>query len=436
MESKITYQLIEGDSLERLQDIADDSIDSVVTDPPYGLKFMSRRWDYDVPTVELWEQVLRVLKPGGHLLAFGGTRTYHRLVVNIEDAGFEIRDQIMWLYGSGMPHGTNISAAIDKKARRDYVLVALDKGMKIPGNSLHDWTKGEHSPSDKSWKIFKDYLTTEQWQEIERAVIGKANKGKAIFGSCKGEYEITAAKTDAAQEWEGWNTGLKPSNEPICLARKPISEKTVSDNVIKYGTGALNIGATKIGDEAVTINTFDNGAKPFGDAVGEDYTSRESIGRWPANVILDEAAGAALDEQTGQLTSGKPGASMRDAHSKKFHGYGGGTSKLSGFGDTGGASRFFYCAKASPSERSEGMSEDNTHPTVKPVALMRYLIRLVTPPGGTVLDPFVGSGTTGVAAIGEEFNFIGIDRDAEYIRFATARIERSRITPKQMGLGL
>ena len=311
--------LIHGDSLDYMRTMDDNSVDAIVTDPPYGLAFMGKKWDYDVPSVELWSEALRVLKPGGHLLSFGGTRTYHRMVVNIEDAGFEIRDQIMWLYGSGFPKSLNISKAIDN-----------------------------------------------------------------------------TAITPEAKQWDGWGTALKPANEPICVARKPLSESTVAKNVLKWGTGGINVDATRIGEG--------------------------SAKRFPANLILDEQAALLLDEQSGVLKSGALKPYVRE--SDDYYSGSWPDSNFESKATSGGASRFFYCAKASKSERNAGSKEHfNIHPTCKPIKLMRYLVRLVTPPNGTVLDPFCGSGTTGVAAKQEGFNFIGIEREAEYVEIARRRFD-------------
>jgi predicted RNA methylase len=415
----------------------DQSVDAIVTDPPYGISFMGKRWDYDVPSVEIWKEALRVLKPGGYLLAFSSARTYHRMVVAIEDAGFEIRDQIMWLYGSGFPKSLDVGQAIDKAGRRDYVLAAVRLGLEVPGNNLHDWTKAEHSPGDAWWERFKTVLSPEQWGAIEREVVAygyRVHRGGTVkvAGLSDGEYEITAPATDSAREWEGWGTALKPAHEPICVARKPLNG-TVAANVLEYGTGALNIDGCRIG-------------------VGEE--GGEAAGRWPANVILDEEAAAMLDEQTGILTSGQAAEGGHRRNADKFRtAYGefkGQTVEPTAlYGDSGGASRFFYVAKADRAERERGLegmplrpggstakgfTEDvergidrnrpvrNHHPTVKPVDLMRHLVRLVTPPGGLVLDQFMGSGTTGIAAVMEGFRFYGIDREPEYVEISRRRI--------------
>lgn len=347
--------LLLGNCLETLKDLPDNSVDSVVTDPPYGLSFMGKKWDYDVPSIEIWKEVLRVLKPGGHLLSFGGTRTYHRMVVAIEDAGFEIRDQLQWLYGSGFPKSHDISKAIDKAAGAERELIGTKEGMTNLG-SLHD----------------------DNW----------IAEGKVL--------SITAPSTPEAKQWQGWGTALKPANEPIVLARKPLEHgHTIAQNVLKHGVGGLNIDATRIEGAKPSVPQRDlktiHGGN-FGAGVGRGRTtemSDNSQGRWPANIILDEVAAEMLDEQSGDNVS-----------------------------------RFFYVAKASKRERGEG----NVHPTVKPVKLMEYLIKLITPPDGIVLDPFMGSGTTGVAAKNLDFDFIGCEMSNEYMEIADKRINAKKIS--------
>lgn len=331
-----------GDCLHVLRTMPDSSVDAVVTDPPYGLAFMGKRWDYDVPSVEVWQECLRVLKPGGHLLAFAGTRTQHRMCVRIEDAGFEIRDMIAWVYGSGFPKSHNVSCSIDKAHGHP------NRGRAIPTASTY------------------------QASDIEEKHKLTSNPVDA--------YE---AKTDAARQWQGWGTALKPALEPITVARKPLVG-TVADNVMRYGTGAINVDGCRVGTEG-TI-------RPSGYSSiwnnGTMISSGSETGRWPANLIHDGS-----DEVTGLFP--------------------------------GNEARFFYCAKASKRDRDEG----NNHPTVKPTELMRYLCRLVTQPGGTVLDPFMGSGSTGKAAILEGFKFTGIERDEKYIEIARARI--GAVQPEQ-----
>lgn len=371
--------VIHGDCLDVLKTLADNSVDAVVTDPPYGLSFMGKKWDYDVPSVEIWAECLRVLKPGGHLLAFAGTRTQHRMAVRIEDAGFEIRDMIAWVYGSGFPKSHNVCIAIDKI-----------NGLPHRGKALVVAGRGER----------KD-------------IQGKDANPKPQ------DIESYAPATEAARQWQGWGTALKPALEPITVARKPLIG-TVAENVLAHGTGGLNIDGCRVGDNAGW--TYPNGRG------GSGWHGREGLsknlsepmaatqGRWPANLIHD---------------GGEPAELLGDA------------------------ARFFYCAKASKRDRDEGLEgfghasagemtggrEEgsaglnnpragagrtgggrNIHPTVKPTDLMRYLCRLVTPPNGIVLDPFTGSGSTGKAAVLEGFQFIGIEREAEYVEIAKARI--------------
>lgn len=405
--------LLLGDCLEQLKTLPDNSIDSVVTDPPYGLAFMGKKWDYDVPSVEIWREVLRVLRPGGHLLSFGGTRTYHRMVVAIEDAGFEVRDQIMWIYGSGFPKSLNVGKAIDKQNGVDLEVVG----------------KGRSGASSRA------YQSEEQ--------------------TTAGEYE----QTKSNNEWSGWGTALKPANEPIVLARKPLIG-TVAQNVLKHGTGALNIDASRIGyseSENVDFSKVQDGNIYGGNGIYGEAKQKQTTplfkenGRWPANVIFDEEAAQVLDEQSGVLRA--RGNKTAKDHGGKYNAtsYEFGGKETGWAGDSGGASRFFYVAKASKRERNAGLEgmpkkiglqaplktmsdprmareqerrpNENHHPTVKPLKLMQYLVRMVTPPGGTVLDPFMGSGSTGCAAISLGFDFIGCELSPEYFEIARKRIE-------------
>ena len=520
------YELKLGDCVDVLRAMPDCSVDSIVTDPPYGLSFMGKKWDYDVPSVEVWEECLRVLKPGGHLLAFAGTRTQHRMAVRIEDAGFEIRDMIAWVYGSGFPKSLDVSKAIDKAAGAEREVIR------------------EATPPPAGFKsgTFD-------------------NRGPNSFGN----GAITAPATPEAQQWAGWGTALKPALEPITVARKPLGEKTVAANVLAHGTGALNIDGCRVGTSDGELQRpgrnglgvsggWANYTQPDG-----EYGTPAGLGRWPANLIHDgsEEVVAGFPE----TASGKPSGI------RKVAGYATATehgTTLTGFGDSGSAARFFYCAKASKKDRDEGLDSSRTvkhttglckeknmelavllqkatcestvkwgidesgesitglclldslsttlteiskittsqicslltrslisestadakceaknggshaasagsssqsqlnttsesqaesalganhvvskmlssisdganwipatnfHATVKPTALMRYLCRLVTPPEGIVLDPFMGSGSTGKAAVLEGFEFIGIERDAEYLEIATSRIQAAQ----------
>lgn len=455
-------KLLHGDCLEVLRTLPDNSVDAVVTDPPYGLSFMGKRWDYDVPATDVWAECLRVLKPGGHLLAFAGTRTQHRMAVRIEDAGFEIRDMIAWVYGSGFPKSMDVSKAIDKV--RDWTKVEQlnaeikrareESGLSIKqvGDAMQAATDGQYGawyhrgghmffetgrslPSRPEWEHLRRVLPIasefqDAYNEAERAVITKkiasrsddgswaSNVGGGMFRPGDREYVITAPATEAARQWQGWGTALKPALEPITVARKPLIG-TVAENVLAHGTGAINVDGCRVGTEGGTAK----GSKPEGAGNGiygaglhgACDIKQLDAGRWPANLIHDGDAAADL---------------LADA------------------------ARFFYCAKASKRDRDEGLEgfadvtpgemtnrEDgsaglnnpragagrtgggkNIHPTVKPTDLMRYLCRLVTPPDGVVLDPFMGSGSTGKAARLEGFDFIGIEREAEYLAIAQARI--------------
>jgi len=375
-------KLLLGDNIASMRKLPDNSIDAIVTDPPYGLSFMGKSWDYDVPSVDMWKEAFRILKPGGHVLSFSGTRTYHMMVIRMENAGFEIRDMLSWLYGSGFPKSHNVSKGIDAWLGVDR---EVESTRPLQGTARpNKGTKGSHGAA-KTRGANDGYVPTE--------------------GAM---YEITKPASPASLKWDGWGTALKPACEPICLAMKPLSESSVAENVLKWGTGSININGSKIGDERRT-NT--SASAIFG-SVMQRGPSSETIGRWPANVLLDEQAGEMLGE----------------------------------------SKRFFYVAKASKGERNAGCEDldvgivnkscppgsagsnspragagrtgltQNIHPTVKPAKLMEYLIRLITPPGGIVLDPFMGSGTTGIAAKRLGFNFVGCEIDPQYMTIAEKRI--------------
>jgi site-specific DNA-methyltransferase (adenine-specific) len=383
----------------------DCSVDAVVTDPPYGLAFMGKRWDYDVPSVEIWAECLRVLKPGGHLLAFAGTRTQHRMAVRIEDAGFEIRDMIAWCYGSGFPKSLDVSKAIDKAAGAEREVVGTTER---PG-----FSKGRGH--------------------------GRSADGSVIYRGVNGGHEgtidhaITAPATPEAQQWAGWGTALKPALEPVTVARKPFPG-TVAANVLEHGTGALNVDGCRVGVAPSPTVERRKGKPPERESgtwandrrSAETYATPrpgEQLGRWPANLIHDGS-----DEVVGLFPQTTSGALNRANITAENGIYGKAPKERTGeyAPDTGSAARFFYTAKATKAER-QGV----THPTVKPLDLMAYLCRLVTPPGGTVLDPFMGSGTTIKAAIGEGFNAIGIERDPQYFAMAEHRMNGA-----QLGLSL
>jgi site-specific DNA-methyltransferase (adenine-specific) len=520
-------EIVNGDSLLVLQLLDDNSVDAIVTDPPYGLAFMGKKWDYDVPSEELWRQCFRVLKAGGHLLCFAGTRTQHRMAVRIEDAGFEIRDMIAYVYGSGFPKSLDVSKAIDKAAGAEREVVGQVKKLQSFGYEGNNCFGGD----------------------IERG----------------GVMQITTPATPEAKQWQGWGTALKPALEPITVARKPLIG-TVAENVLRHGTGAINVDGCRVGTETWT-RKGGNGSTPYGSETTWNTSKtpdidRTATGRWPANFIHDgseEVVGLFPDTKSGFMRGGEKA-------SKGLGMFGGGQSNADTYGDSGSAARFFYCAKASKRDRDEGLdcieiitifavwekeekiarllvnmdtlqpkvtveytaknknglewstllfgkifteqfhsecksitstasnlitesktlnvlahyitkgyiagvnleqtdggshaenaaksstlilttnektalalgvenavlptqlkinasAGQNIHSTVKPTDLMRYLCRLVTPPDGTVLDPFMGSGSTGKAAVLEGFRFIGIEREEEYCEIAKARIK-------------
>jgi len=418
-------KLLLGDCLDKLKELDDNSVDSIVTDPPYGLSFMGKDWDKVKATKETKSQVVkglgagmkmttladniefekwvtewsmecyRVLKPGGYMLAFGGSRMYHRLASGVENAGFEIRDQMMWVYGSGFPKSMDISKQIDKAAGK------LEE-RKIIGQR-----------EDILKKQAKDL------REGKRKIKETFNGDSSGNGFVSVSADITEPVTDEAKQWQGWGTSLKPAHEPIVMGRKPISEKTVAENVLEWGTGAINIDGCRIShNEPIRVKKAQEGGnKVYGQSGRyEDTTELKPEGRFPANIIFDEEAGKLLDEQSG--ISKQSGKLYEGKDSKTSFGQIKSSAVNTNYGDIGGASRFFYCPKTNKSDRNEG----NNHPTVKPTDLMAYLIRLVTPKGGIVLDPFMGSGSTGKAAVREGMDFIGIERENEYFEIAEARI--------------
>ena len=567
----MTYKILKGNSLDLLPTLADNSIDAIVTDPPYGLGnpdpdyiikaiqqwasgdrshipegkgFMGKSWDSFVPPPAIWDECLRVLKPGGHLLAFAGTRTYDLMGISIRMAGFEIRDSIGWVYGSGFPKSLDVSKAIDKRGgesigwfgewlrnwRKENNITQKEVAALFPSKSgnltgcVANWELGLNLPTaDQFTTICRHFdLPFASLAEAEREVIGskmtgianKDDKERYTIGASKAiEVDITAPSTPEAQQWQGWGTALKPALEPIVVARKPLIG-TVAENVLTHGTGGLNIDASRIGSETRTQtitekgfgqNFMDDNWQPLGNSY--DKTVQ---GRWPANLILSHTESC---QPTGKTIKSKTGAGKRTATfgtqdtqsggdgsggwsgyeyetevyecvdgcpvktldeqsgtttSKPFQGDGkkhlsnsksGGAMSFAGslHNDSGGASRFFYVAKASKRDRNEGLEDlaekakvfngknpesagmaegsvedkfttqpaKNFHPTVKPTALMQYLVKLVTPPGGTVLDPFTGSGSTGKAAILEGFDFIGIELTEDYWPIIEGRLKHA-----------
>jgi len=426
----MAFTIHHGDCREVMATLDAESVDAIVSDPPYGLSFMGKGWDHGVPGVEFWAEALRVAKPGAHLLAFGGTRTYHRLACAIEDAGWEIRDCVMWVYGSGFPKSHDVSKAIDKAAGAEREVDCHKKRK----------THARHAFSDSC-------------AAVRCGACGNSRNGT----SCR--CQLPAPATDAARQWSGWGTALKPAWEPIIVARKPLVG-TVAENALTHGTGAINVDGCRVRIDGSDLEQMSgrSGKRTSPHLLqGMPATSWEptASGRWPANLIHDGS-----EEVVGLFPQGsfnkpvewkrKQGAQEGtwNAASCGFKPAQGGEVR-NAYGDSGSAARFFYCAKASKADRDEGcegIAERTTreyrtgnthnthggrvpdkvslnhHPTVKPTALMRYLCRLVTPPGGVVLDPFTGSGSTGKAATLEGFRFIGIEREAEYVEIAKARI--------------
>jgi site-specific DNA-methyltransferase (adenine-specific) len=494
------YKLYLGDNMASLKKLPDNSIDSVVTDPPYGLNFMGKKWDYDVPSVEFWKEVYRVLKPGGHILSFGGTRTYHRMVVNIEDAGFEIRDQIMWIYGSGFPKSHNIGKAVDKIQGNKREVIGTKNDFALDGRVRNT---DIHKPLKETINADHTYGYKEGWDT-------PVTKGNSAF--------------------EGYGTALKPANEPICVARKPLSEKTVAANMMKWGTGGINVDGCRIGSEVhkvIGTNISGKIGEDQFDRIGDDRNyegmNKEVEGRFPANIIFECTCEEVIKgekgevKKTNRVRNNDTGVVMPmlnnnadktemidnyndtgDIHTdpncpcyqldqqsgvskangifkkrNKLNNHNGNSifntneigSENYDYNDKGGASRFFYVAKVSKKERNMGLegfeektdgakgngldrrcshcntsqlkpndckcetpnwitpAKKNHHPTVKPINLMTYLIRLVTPENGIVLEPFMGSGSTGIAAILEGRRFVGMEMDEEYFKIAEKRIE-------------
>lgn len=532
-------RLIRGDCLEIMPTLDADSIDSIVTDPPYGLSFMGKDWDHGVPGEAFWRETLRVAKPGAHLLAFGGTRTFHRLAVAIEGAGWEIRDTLGWVFGSGFPKSLDCAKAIQGSACQEfardvhrlsgsaegYPASCSDScrqcGEPLPGEqepgqgavpqlgdapshsrlsgplaqtlegighrytAFHAGLSSHLSTLDcqgrkdaDAWQLVleaasflcpacfaqsiqavSDCVTPEgdiDWSSIDApSVVTAWATSESLLRNWRIWSEPYSQYITEVKRWQGWGTALKPAWEPVILARKPLVG-TVVVNVLAHGTGALNIDGCRVGTENLKGRTVhqsasqmfapthqrQQGYRPQWDRPEQDYQTKDAIGRWPANVLHDGS-----DEVTALFPSAKSVRSFRgDGIGKGYHGSDAEWDTERGYDDSGSAARFFYCAKASKADRDEGCEalgeragkrtlsggddtrgrptpcNHNHHPTVKPTALMRYLCRLITPPGGIILDPFCGSGSTGKAATLEGFEFIGIDTDADYLAIAEARI--------------
>lgn len=546
-------RLILGDCLEKMKDLEDNSVDSIVTDPPYGLSFMGKEWDHGVPGKHFWEETLRVAKPGAHILAFGGTRTYHRLACALEDAGWEIRDCIAWVYGQGFPKSQNILNTIAKELQCKVEKVSvkdvesllcqslevqeMDGVNFVQGNVWGSINKKENIISayfveknfilqnvmqkEKTEGIKEPFVllnvkqTTKKDLQMKIILIGKAEDFYEAMDMLQLTLEIQLTDSNMILLWRNIldalykskkkctilteieqiiglriynfllnpntqncttlnHTALKPAFEPIILARKPIEESTVAGNVLKHGTGALNIDGCRIpmdGEEVArgysdprnrtgAVKDMTTWAKLSPEEMRERqeaaYRRQESMGRWPANLIHDGS-----DEVVALFPETKSGFMKADTERSSEGGYMGGFPKdrvgaRDTFGDSSSAARFFYCAKASKSDRDEGLDgfekkiretefmnskeciqpdgklhekkklpRSNIHPTVKPTSLMQYLCRLITPKNGIILDPFMGSGSTGKAAILEGFDFIGIEKEAEYLEIAKARLDHA-----------
>lgn len=395
--------------------LPDNSVDAILTDPPYELGFMGHAWDrsniaYDVA---MWREALRVLKPGGHMLAFSGSRTYHRMTCAIEDAGFEIRDQIMWVYGSGFPKSLDISKAIDKAAG------AVREKVKIPAS---------------------DVANCKNRENLRPFIVAAKELG---YHEIDGNIPVT----EAAHQWNGWGTALKPAHEPICVARKPLAAKTVAANVLEYGTGGINIDGCRISTDESAARVGHAEMGYGGRNLSDNYVTGGNTGRWPANFIHDGS------QEVLSMFPNAPGqqgdlAKQTNARPSSFGGFAPATAHSARAGKNESAARFFYCAKASKRDRNEGLNHleqradtsdgalrdggresqprANSHPTVKPTDLMRYLCRLVTSPDGLIVDPFAGSGSTGKAAALEGFQFLGFEIDPHYCDIANARFEAAK----------
>lgn len=557
-------KIINGNSLIELKNLQENSIDSIVTDPPYELGFMGKSWDSTgiANNVELWKECLRVLKPGGHLLAFSGTRTYHRMASAIEDAGFEVRDMIEWVYGSGFPKSLNIGKAVDKlqgnekfkeqeigfvkwlksnldcywcsglgvisdneegfgdpsscldcKGKGKYIIEDIDEWLGTKAQAFHFFAESDSNrqiPNAETYKILKNRLHLDNrydnFVKKHSLLLEEIREVQGYEKSIKNwdkKYDkaiLNKPKTELASEWEGWGTALKPAHEPICMARKPLAEKTVAENVLKYGTGGINIDESRVEGEPTPINKLENWSG-FGQEKRPDYVQEiNTQGRFPANLIHDnsEEVRECFPEAKGMSGGGKHKQTYNKEGVIAGGGHDGNKSHIRG--DSGNASRFFksipieeqdeiqeectdmeeklealgisqieektdisptiyksilYQAKASKSERNKGCEEmpdkrvnymakangtgeasmdtfssisKNYHPTVKPIALMEYLIKMVTKPGGIVLDPFAGSGTTAIACINTNRKYILMEKEPEYIEIINKRIAKNAIS--------
>lgn len=465
-----------GDCLEVMRRYPNNHFTNILTDPPYGLRFMGKSWDHSVPGKEFWVEALRICKPGAIMLCFGGTRTYHRLACAIEDAGWEIRDCLMWIYGSGFPKSLDITKTIDKRGGNtlywfaDFLKTELQKkGIPQYDISKHFLSKnGGITGCVSNWQNGKNVPTPEQFNklceilnlpfnsihEAERDFLCKGKSGSTAIWQSNGgmgDFDITLPSSQLAKEFQGYGTALKPAYEPIIMAMKPL-DGTFAQNAEKWGVAGINIDACRIptDDNRARINKVEPG---FSGGWGVKNTENNELGRWPANTLFDEQAANMLDEQSGITKSSKNKTSDNRYDPGGFcseRGFNGNRTPANSHNDSGGASRFFYCAKASTAERNSGCEElplkeggikngsgrefsrtdqykkimmNNNHPTVKPVKLLEYLLKLITPPkNALVLDPFAGSGSTLVAAKNLGITCEGIEISEEYCEIAKARI--------------
>ena len=474
----MSYQIIQGDNRSTLKTIPDNSIDAIVTDPPYGIDFLGKAWDANTGALETYQECLRVLKPGGHILAFSAARTYHHLAVTLEQAGFEIRDQIMWIYSSGFPKSQDVGKSIDRqsgkashKAELSEVKAILKQLYKDSGKSntqidrecgfnagaylktdFKDKGWANNLPKDEKWQKLKsvlgcgdeydDYFITTPQVKVGEKETGCFGPGSDYTIGGRGHtVDITQSQTDAGQQWAGWGTALKPAHEPIALARKPI-KLSIAKNAQKWGTGALNIDATRISYDGPNDKPVPHGGKarqhkdnPGWMADNTGYGIIENpeinpIGRFPSNVLGEIAEPYQKYFYCPKVSRGErhigfdPNSQGNIIDSEVF----GKTPVCLDCGKTrNGSTKHDNCDPANigfQERRTQRSTEvGNNHPTVKPIELMKYLIKLITPPGGTVLDPFNGSGSTGCAAVELGFNYIGCELDPAYVEIARKRIE-------------
>ncbi len=390
----MSYKIHLGDNVATLKNITDNSIDSIITDPPYGIEFLGKDWDKNTGALETWRECLRVLKPGGYILAFSSARTYHQLATNIESVGFEIRDQLMWLYASGFPKAQDIGKAIDRKAGKKDKNYGSSKG--------------------KGGEVF---------EQFNHPLCNKCGKGISYEAKCKDtdcgmRYKYQTAE---AQQWSGWKTALKPAHEPIVMARKPFKGSAI-DNVLKHGVGALNIDESRVAyDSEADFKEYVNNIKgplerstaKAGDNIGM-HEGKTGFKAQKGKVVLPSGGANGLS----RLTFGEGETTNADSF-KQYTPNQQGRYPANVIGEVEGYQKYFYCPKVTRKERMPF----NNHPTVKPVALMRYLIKLVTPDNSTVLDPFCGSGSTGIAAVELGHSFIGCELDANYVDICIRRIQ-------------